>query len=141
MLIISGIDTKTASTNKNIFYSEDRKAAIWAGVIDDLWKMGKPVGKGGPWLTSEVAAGIASDPYLLGGYDNRTLTLSHQSASDVSFTLQLDATGDGVWYDYKTVPVSAGKSIVLSFPAAIQSKWIRVVADKATIATAQFEYR
>jgi len=77
----------------------------------------------------------------LGGYDNRILTLSHQSASAVSFTLQLDATGDGVWYDYKTVPVAAGKSMVLAFPADIQAKWIRVVSSKATVATAQFDYR
>jgi hypothetical protein len=141
MLVLTGIDPKAASANPNIFFSDDRKAAVWAGVIDDLWKLGKPLGKGGPWLNDAVAAGIASDPYLFGGYDKRTLTLSHQSTSAVSFTLQLDATGDGVWYDYKTVPVSAGKSIVLSFPADIQSKWIRVVADKATVANAEFEYR
>lgn len=141
MLVITGIDTKTASANPNIFFSDDRKAAVWAGVIDDLWKMGKPVGKGGPWLKDAVAAGVASDPYLFGGFDKRTLTLSHQSTSAVSFTLQLDATGDGVWYDYKTVSVPASKSIELAFPAEIQSKWIRVVPGKATLASAQFEYK
>jgi hypothetical protein len=103
--------------------------------------MGKPVGKGGPWLNDAVAAQVASDPYLFGGYDKRTLTLSHQSTSVISFTLQLDATGDGVWYDYKTVPVPAGKTVELAFPAEIQSKWIRVIPDKATVASAQFEYR
>jgi hypothetical protein len=141
MLIISGIDTKTASANRNIFYSEDRKAAVWAGVIDDLWKMGKPVGKGGPWLNDAVIAGVASDPYLFGGYDKRTLTISHQSTSAIAFTLQLDATGDGVWYDYKTITVPAGQSSVLAFSADIQSKWIRVVSNKATLASAQFEYK
>jgi hypothetical protein len=141
MLILSGIDAKTASANRNIFFSDDRKAAVWAGVIDDLWKMGKPVGKGGPWLKTEIGDGVASDPYLFGGYDKRTLTLSHQSTSAIAFTLQLDATGDGVWYDYKTVTVPAGQSSVLAFPADIQSKWIRVVSNKATIATAQLEYK
>ncbi len=141
LLVLTGIDTKTSSANRNIFYSDDRKAAVWAGVIDDLWKMGKPVGKGGPWLNDEVAAGAASDPYLFGGYDKRTLILSHQSTSAISFTLQLDATGDGVWYDYKTITVSAGQSSVLAFPADIQSKWVRVVSDKTTVATAQLEYK
>ena len=23
--------------------------SVWAGAIDDLWSMGKPTGKGGPW--------------------------------------------------------------------------------------------
>jgi hypothetical protein len=141
MLVLTGIDAKNAAANPNVFFSDDRKAAVWAGVIDDLWKMGKPVGKGGPWLNDAVLVGVASDPYLFGGYDKRTLTLSHQSSSAVAFTLQLDATGDGVWYDYKTVPVPAGKSMVLAFPAEIQSKWIRVVSNMATVATAQFEYR
>lgn len=59
----------------------------------------------------------------------------------VSFTLQLDATGDGVWYDYKTVSVPAKQSTEISFPAEIQSKWIRLVPNKNTVASAQFQYR
>jgi hypothetical protein len=141
MLVLTGIDAKTASDNPNIFLSDDRKAAVWAGVIDDLWKMGKPIGKGGPWLNDTVATGAASDPYLFGGYDKRVLTLSHQSTSAVSFRLQLDATGDGVWYDYKTVSVPAKQSTEISFPAEIQSKWIRLVSNKNTVASAQFQYR
>jgi hypothetical protein len=103
--------------------------------------MGKPAGKGGPWLNAEIADGVASDPFLFGGYDKRSLTLSHQSTSAVTFTLQLDATGDGVWYDYKTFTVPSGQSSVLAFSAEIQAKWIRVVSNKATVATAQFEYK
>jgi len=141
MLVITGINPKYTSKNKNIFYSDDKKAAVWAGVIDDLWKMGKLVGNGGPWLNDAVSAGAASDPYLFGGYDKRVLTLSHQSRSAVSFTLQLDATGGGVWYDYKTVSVPAKQSTEISFPAEIQSKWIRLVSNKNTVASAQFQYR
>ena len=141
MLVLTGIDAKTASANKNIFFSDDRKAAVWAGVIDNLWKMGKPVGKGGPWLNDAIDAGAVSDPYLFGGYDQRTVSLSHNSTSAVSFTLQLDATGDGVWYDYTSVSVPAGQTKVLKFPSGIQSKWIRVVSDKSTVASAQFEYK
>jgi hypothetical protein len=141
MLIMTGIDPKALGNNKNIFTSADKKAAIWAGVIDDLWKMGKPTGQGGPWLNSPVAAGIASDPYLFGGYDARSVQLSHQNAAAVEFTLQLDATGDGVWYDYKTITVPTGKTISHVFPASVQSKWIRVVANKDAVATAQFGYK
>ena len=110
-------------------------------MIDDLWKMGKPVGQGGPWLNNPAIAGVASDPYLFGGYDARSVQLSHQNAAAVEFTLQLDATGDGVWYDYKTITVPTGKTISLVFPTSVQSKWIRVVANKDAVATAQFGYK
>jgi hypothetical protein len=140
MLIMTGIDPTALGTNKNMVASEDKKAAVWAGVIDDLWKMGKPVGQGGPWLNANAQLGIPSDPYLFGGYDSRSVKLSHQSAKAISFTLQLDATGDGVWFDYKTITVPAGKTISLVFPPEVQSKWIRLVSDNDTVATALFDY-
>jgi len=46
---MTGIDHKTGKGNPHIIISDDKKAAVWAGVIDDLWKMGKPAGHGGPW--------------------------------------------------------------------------------------------
>ena len=141
MLVLTGIDVNTAVNQPNIFFSNDKKAAVWAGVIDDLWKMGKPIGIGGPWLNTSVASDVPSDPYLFGGYDKKTLALSHQASSSVSFKIQLDATGDGVWYDYKTIAVPAGRITNISFPVEIQSKWIRLVADKATVASARFQYR
>jgi hypothetical protein len=64
-----------------------------------------------------------------------------ESINAISFTLQLDATGDGVWYDYKTVSVPAKPSTETSFPAEIQSKWVRLVPNKNTVASAQFQYR
>lgn len=41
----------------SIIQSADQKAAVWAGVIDDLWKMGKPVGEGGPWKNDRIKGG------------------------------------------------------------------------------------
>ena len=49
MLVMTGIDPKKDKDNEHIIVSEDGKAAVWAGAIDDLWSMGKPTGKGGPW--------------------------------------------------------------------------------------------
>jgi len=103
--------------------------------------MGKPTGEGGPWLNTPVRAGIASDPYLFGGYGLRSLNLSHTSATTVNFRLQLDATGDGVWFDYRSIQVPPSKSINFNFPDYLQSKWIRLVADQDAIASAQFEYK
>ena len=45
MLVMTGIDHKAAKGNPHIVFSEDGLAALWAGTIDDLWSLGKPVGK------------------------------------------------------------------------------------------------
>lgn len=141
MLVMTGVNPAMAEKNKHIVISADKQAAVWTGVIDDLWKMGKPTGKGGPWFNTAVNAGMASDPYLFGGYDKRSVALSHQSSSTIDFIIQLDATGDGVWYDYKTIAVPAGKTNVYQFPDQVQSKWIRIVANQSTRVTAQFDYK
>ena len=50
MLIMTGIDPGKQLDNPQIVQSQDGKLALWAGVIDDLWKLGKPMGKGGHCL-------------------------------------------------------------------------------------------
>ena len=140
MLIITGIDSKAAKGNPHIVTSDDGKATVWAGVIDDLWKMGKPVGEGGPWKNTQVKAGEKSDPYLIGFYDKRTLTLSHQSTEKVSFTIEVEPIGHGPWMNYKKVVVAPGQSFNFVFPDTFQSRWIRFVTDKDCRATAWLKY-
>jgi hypothetical protein len=141
LLIVSGIDSKQTSSNPHIFTSEDKKAAVWAGTIDDLWKLGKPVGHGGPWANSKVLANKPSDPYLIGFYDQRFLELSHQSTGNVTFTLEVDPTGDGSWVKYEKFTVKQGEKFKYKFPDSFLARWIRVIADKNTIATAWLEYK
>lgn len=142
MLIMTGIDPTKLKTNQNehIIVSADRKAAVWAGVIDDLWKLGKPKGEGGPWKGNQVSKGIASDPYLIGFYDKRTLKLSHQAASEVSFTIEVDPGGDGNWMTYKSVKVRKGEIFKFEFPSAFQARWIRFKTDTSCEATAWLSY-
>jgi len=70
LLVMTGIDPKAAGSNDHLIVSDDKKAMVWAGVIDDLWKLGKPTGHGGPWKNTSVKANDPSDPYLIGFYDN-----------------------------------------------------------------------
>jgi len=58
MLILTGLGASPVE-NRHIIRSEDGRAAVWAGVVDDLWGLGKPRGKGGPWNQTKVAAGCA----------------------------------------------------------------------------------
>jgi hypothetical protein len=140
MLIITGMDAKASKGNPHVIISEDGKAAVWAGVIDDLWKLGKPAGEGGPWKNSDVKAGVASDPYLIGFYDKRSLQLSHNSKEAVTFRIEMDPIGHGPWMNYQTVSVNPGETYTFSFPETILSRWIRFAADKDCHATAWLKY-
>jgi len=140
MLVMTGIDTKAAKGNTHVIVSEDGKAAVWAGAIDDIWQMGKPVGEGGPWKNSAVKAGVASDPYLIGFYDKRSLKLSHGSKETVTFKIEVEPIGHGPWMIDQTVSVKSGETFEYSFPETFQSRWIRFVADKDCNATAWLKY-
>ncbi len=139
LLVLSGINSKTASTNRHIIRSADGKAALWVGAIDDIWSLGKPVGVGGPWTNSAVKADTASDPYLMTGYDKKTLTLSSTMA--VTITAEVDLSGMGDWVVYKTFTLAAGKTVNHEFPAGFGAYWIRFTSSAATTATAQLTYR
>jgi hypothetical protein len=116
MLIMTGIGIDKENKNSHIIHSADGKAAVWAGCIDDLWKMGKPVGEGSVWKNTEVKAKVASDPFLIGFYDKRNLLLSHNSASEVKFMLQVDPTGNGTWMNYRILAVQPGEKMKIQFP-------------------------
>jgi hypothetical protein len=140
MLIMTGIDAKTAKGNSHVITSDDGKAALWAGAVDDLWKMGKPVGEGGPWRNSAVKAGVASDPYLIGFYDKRSLNISHNSSNSVTFLIQTDPVGTGCWMDYIRLKVETGKTLEYDFPDGFESRWIRFVANSDCHATTILNY-
>ena len=109
-------------------------------MVDDLWKFGKPVGVGGPWLDSEVRAGEPSDPYLLNGFDNKTVALSHESDSAVTITLQVDIDGTGTWVEYKSFRIEPRAELVEEFPQGFSAYWVRAVADQPTKASVVFSY-
>ena len=55
MLVIAGTRVDAAEDG-HYFASTDGKTGLWFGDVDDLWKLGKPRGRGGPWLDSDVIA-------------------------------------------------------------------------------------
>jgi hypothetical protein len=140
MLIITGLNAKSGKRNPHIIISDDGQAAVWAGVIDDLWKLGKPAGKGGPWKNSIAKAGEPSDPYLFGFYDKRRLSLSHDAAGSVSFTVQFQPVGHGPWMTWKEFTVAPGEILTYEFPDWFESRWIRFIPGKDCIATAWLDY-
>ncbi len=140
LLVMSGVAADAPATNRHLIRSSDGQAAVWVGAVDDLWSFGKPVGVGGPWQNTAVAAGRPSDPYLLTGYDRKTLTLSHGAAGVVRMKVEVDLTGTGRWVEYAAFNVAAGRSTVHVFPDGFQAYWLRVSADTTTTATAWLVY-
>ena len=140
MLVMTGIDPD-AGAGDHIVFSDDRQAAVWLGVVDDLWKLGKPVGYGGPWDNNEVEAGVPSDPYLIGFYDERSLQISHDADEKIIFKIEAEPVGHGPWMLYKEVAVNSGEIFNFSFPEYFNARWIRFTADKDCRASTILNYK
>ena len=141
LLILTGVDANAPSDNPHIIRSDDGKVALWAGVVDDLWKLGRPVGLGGPWHKTRVEADVPSEPYLMTGYENKSVKLVQFSGEEVTVTLQVDIDGGGTWVDYKSFDVSPQESIRHAFPEDFSAYWIRAVSNKDAIMSAVFSYQ
>jgi len=139
MLVMTGL-SPDEKDGEHIVRSEDGKAAVWLGAIDDLWEMGKPTGFGGPWKNSAVKAGEPSDPYLISHYDKKTLELAHESKGPVTFKIEVEPIGHGPWMLYKEVTVNPGDTFKHDFSEDFQARWIRFVADRNCKATAWLVY-
>ena len=130
--VIGGADPSGATS---------RGPAVWVGDVDELWKLPRPTGRGGPWRGTAVRAGVPSDPYLMGGYDQKTLELAHDTGAPVRVTIQIDPAGDGDWFSYATLDVPAGRSVGHDFPRGFSAQWVRFTTDADCRATATLTYR
>ena len=135
LLFMTGLNDQT---NERVISSEDGKAIVWTGVIDDLWKLGKPRGEGGPWKGHYAKANNPSDPYLMTGYDKKSVSILADKEAEI--TLQIDIDGTGVWMDYKSFPVKAGEALNYQFPEGFSAYWVRAVSNIDVTATVQFKY-
>ncbi len=142
LLVMTGVraDARTDVQQGGHVCSAGDGTAVWVGDVDDLWKLGKPVGVGGPWAESPVKAGVPSDRYLMTGYDQKKVALSHDAAGPVTMRLEVDVALDGHWLTYAEPEVPAGETVEHVFPDGYHAHWIRVVADRDCRASAQFVY-
>ena len=136
LLVMTGIDVNAKGSR--IYKNKAGSAGVWAGVIDDLWEMGKPVGVGGPWSKSAVVSGKPSDAYLMYGYQDKRVEIT--TGKNCVVKIQVDPTGNGEWHTYKSI--NCKKNVVqnLVFPDGFNAHWVRLVASEDTKATATFYY-
>ena len=135
LLFMTGLNGKRG---ERIIRSADGKTGVWAGVIDDLWKLGKPRGYGGVWKDTKVAAGETSLPYLMTGYDKKSAQLSASEATTI--TLEIDIDGTDLWVPYKSFTLEPGSMTKHDFPEGFSAYWIRATSSASTTATVRFNY-
>ena len=138
-MLVLGADNASPAHGDNTLCAEPQ-SGIWMGRTDDLWKNGKPAGWGGPWWSTPVKSGVASDPYLMTGFEHKCLHLFHEEKTAVTFDVELDALGSGAFKRYKSFEVAPGEAVQEAFPTGLSAHWIRVVARQDAVATAQLHY-
>ncbi len=117
------------------------QSGLWFGNIDDLWRMGKPTGWGGPWWNTPVNAGEASDPFLMTGFDKKVVHITHDSDQEITFTVEVDFLGDGSWRPYESFRVGPSQRYIHhEFPDGFSAHWVRARVDKDCVATVYLFY-
>ncbi len=91
-------------------------------------------------MNTKVKPGVASDPYLMTGYDNKQIAISHDADKPVTMTIEIDFDHTG-FVEYQKITVPAGETVTFDFPAGFNAHWLRVTADQACRATAQCVYK
>ena len=87
-----------------------------------------------------MAAGAVSDPYLMTGYDRKTVEISHDVDEPVEVTLEVDCLADGSWQPYKVFLAGPGRTVRHTFPRGYSAHWVRARANRACRITVQFDY-
>lgn len=138
LLVLSGVADDAPTSNPHIIRSDDGRAALWVGAVDDAWKLGKARGAGGPWKETPVRAGEVSDPYLMTGFDRKRLDLSADAATTI--TAELDVTGRGHWVPWREFTLAAEDGVEYKFPAGLEAYWIRLTSAADCQVTAVLRY-
>lgn len=139
LLVLSGLAMD--ASGEHVVRSDDDATALWVGAVDDLWELGKPRGEGGPWTDTRVVAGETSDPYLMTGYDSKSLRVHHDAAGPVQVRLEVDVAGTGHFRTWKVLTVPPRKPLELVFPSGFAAYWLRAVSDTTCRATLRLTYR
>ena len=140
LLVLAGVKASPASDSDRIVRSDDGECALWLGAVDELWKFGKPAGRGFVWRETNCKANQPSDPMLATGFDRKRVALTNHSEEAVTISLQADATCDGDWRVVRNVEVPAGDRTEFELPDSFNAYWLRVCPNEDATLSAEFIY-
>lgn len=138
-LLVLGGDHASDRRSRYILAGEPQ-SGLWFGKTDDLWQFGQPQGWGGPWFKTPVTGGEPSDPYLMTGFERKGLHISHDAREGLSVLVEVDFLGTLDWQTYATINIPAQGYSHHEFPLGFSAHWVRLTADRACTASAQFMY-
>ncbi len=137
LLVMSGIDAD--ASGKHIIRSSDGQAAVWAGNVEDLWKLGKPRGQVTLHRQAKVLGNTPSDAALLTGFDSVKLHLT--CAQPAKVQVEVDTTGYGNWAAVESLSCEPGKALAHQLPPSGIGYWLRLVfAEDAEVTEAGLSY-
>jgi hypothetical protein len=116
------------------------QAGLWFGKTDDIWDFGKATGTGGVWYNTPVTANEKSDPYLMNGFDKKSVHLYHDADRSAQITIETDFMGNGDFKVYKKITIDPGAYVHYEFPEAYSAQWMRFSIDQSCKATAIINY-
>ncbi len=137
LLVLSGVRADM-NADGHLFANSTQKLGLWFGAIDDLWKFGKPVGRGGPWLDTRVIAETPSDAFLMTGYDRKSVEITSDKNTNV--VIEVDFDHQSGWHAYDVVALKAGEPYHHRFDERFNAHWIRFIVKDNCTATAQMTY-
>jgi hypothetical protein len=115
---------------------------LWFLAPEQLNQLGPALGRGAVWLDDPVKANTPSDPFLFSGFEHRGLHLVHDHPQSVTFTMEVDAQGNGTWRTLREVQVAAQGARWVEFTSEETGAWVRLKTDRdCGKASAVFQYR
>ena len=112
---------------------------LWFVKPAQLAALGPVIGRGAVWMDDAVKAGIASEPFLISGYEHRALNIAQDGDEPLIIKVEVN-NGDGAWESSREITVPAKGS---AWEALGESgTWIRLTPreDRARV-TAMFHLR
>jgi hypothetical protein len=99
---------------------------------DQLWSWGKPAGWGSVWQEENLKTDQVSDPYLMNGFDRKTVHFKTKQGKFHSFAIEVDLLGNNQWVTFKKFSMDGYAYDYFVFPPGYSAKWVRFRALQAT---------
>ncbi|MBU1820519.1 MAG: hypothetical protein KKG00_03265, partial [Bacteroidetes bacterium] len=113
---------------------------LWFTSTSTPDQLGPNTAQGAVWLSEQVAANTASEPFLFAGWNNRMAWVMNEGSQSATLSFEVDTSGKGTWKALRSVEVGAGQAVPVTFAANETGEWIRVKTNRPTTATVNFNY-
>ncbi len=138
MLVLTA--AKGAKPGEHIVTSKDGAAAVWLGVVDDIWKLGRPVGRAQIGLTVRNAGMWTSDPVLANGFGDAFITCRVSGGLGGVVFVDADISGDGTWVGISRIQVPPSGRGHAEIDKRLHPYWLRIRTAPGTDAIADITF-